>query len=342
VITFDPAALKARVDELEQELSQPDFWNDPQRAAKLSAEHQRAQRKLQQYEQLLSDVEFLQEGVGQFSEEELLPTLHSVQGELAKLQESALFAGEYDAGDAVVTIQADAGGTDAQDWAEILLRMYLRWADERRFKTEVLETSPGEEYGIKSATFTVAGENAYGILKAERGKHRLVRLSPFDQAHRRHTSFAQVIVAPLLGEAGDIEIDDDEIRIDTFRSSGAGGQHVNKTDSAVRITHLPSGIVVSVQNERSQSANKDTAMKILRSRLAEKAEEEREAELARERGGVSMGFGGNAIRSYVLHPYQLVKDHRTDFEVGNTQGVLDGDLDGFIRAYLLQSAGNGS
>jgi peptide chain release factor 2 len=268
--------------------------------------------------------------------------LQETQPELAQLQEDALFTGEYDAGDAVVTIQSDAGGTDAQDWAEILLRMYLRWADDRGFRTEVIEASPGEEYGIKSATFTVRGDNAYGILKAERGKHRLVRLSPFDSAHRRHTSFAQVIVAPLLEGAGDVEIDEDELRIDTYRSSGAGGQHVNKTDSAVRITHLPTGIVVAVQNERSQSANKDTAMKILRSRLAEKAEEEREAELARERGGVSMGFGGNAIRSYVLHPYQLVKDHRTEHEVGNTQGVLDGDLDGFIRAYLLQSAGNGS
>jgi peptide chain release factor 2 len=279
--------------------------------------------------------------VGTFPDEELLPTLSEVQDELARLQEDALFSGEYDAGDAVVTIQADAGGTDAQDWAEILLRMYLRWADDRKFKTEVLETSPGEEYGIKSATFTIGGENAYGILKAERGKHRLVRLSPFDQAHRRHTSFAQVIVAPLLEEAGDVELDEDDIRVDTFRSSGAGGQHVNKTDSAVRLTHLPSGIVVSVQNERSQSSNKDTAMKILRSRLAEKQEEEREAELAKERGGVSMGFGGNAIRSYVLHPYQQVKDARTGYEVGNTQGVLDGDLDGFIRAYLLQAAGNG-
>jgi peptide chain release factor 2 len=340
VVTFDPAALKARVDELEQELSQPDFWNDPQRAAKLSAEHQRAQRKLQRYDELIGNVEFLREGIGTFPDEELGPTLREVQDELGRLQEDALFSGEYDGGDAVVTIQSDAGGTDAQDWAEILLRMYLRWAADRGFKTEVLESSPGEEYGIKSATFTVKGENAYGILKAERGKHRLVRLSPFDQAHRRHTSFAQVIVAPLLEEAGDIELDEDEIRVDTFRSSGAGGQHVNKTDSAVRLTHLPTGIVVSVQNERSQTANKDTAMKILRSRLAEKAEEEREAELARERGGVSMGFGGNAIRSYVLHPYQLVKDHRTEHEVGNAQGVLDGNLDEFIRAYLLQAAGN--
>jgi peptide chain release factor 2 len=342
VVTFDPAALKARVDELEQELAQPDFWNDPQRASKLSAEHQRTQRKLQRYDALIGNVEFLQEGLGTFPDEELAPTLREVQDELARLQEDALFSGEYDGGDAVVTIQADAGGTDAQDWAEILLRMYLRWAADRGFKTEVLETSPGEEYGIKSATLTIKGENTYGILKAERGKHRLVRLSPFDQAHRRHTSFAQVIVAPLLEEAGDIELDEDEIRVDTFRSSGAGGQHVNKTDSAVRLTHLPSGIVVSVQNERSQTANKDTAMKILRSRLAEKAEEEREAELAKERGGVSMGFGGNAIRSYVLHPYQLVKDHRTEHEVGNAQGVLDGNIDEFIRAYLLQAAGNGN
>lgn len=342
MVTFDPPALKTRLDELEQELAQPDFWNDQQRAARLSSEHQRTQQKLRRYDELVSNVEFLREGAGTFPDADLEPVLRDVRGELARLQEDALFSGEYDSGDAVVTIQADAGGTDAQDWAEILLRMYLRWAEQRGLKTEVIESSAGEEYGLKSATFTVRGENAYGILRAERGKHRLVRLSPFDAAHRRHTSFAQVIVAPLLEEAGAIEIDDDDIRIDTYRSSGAGGQHVNKTDSAVRITHMPSGIVVAVQNERSQSANKDTAMKILRSRLAERAEEEREAELARERGGVNMGFGGDTIRSYVLHPYQQVKDARTGHEVGNAQGVLDGDLDGFIRAYLLQTAGNPS
>ena len=341
MVTFDVASLTTRLQELEEELAKPDFWNDQQRAAKLSAEASRTQRKLQRYHHLQDNFAFLEEGAGTFPDEELLPVLHETHRELAQLQEDALFSGEYDAGDAVLTIQADAGGTDAQDWAEIILRMYLRWAERRGFKTEVLETSPGEEYGIKSATLTVKGENAYGILKAERGKHRLVRLSPFDQAHRRHTSFAQVIVAPLLEDTAAIVIDDDDIRIDTFRSSGAGGQHVNKTDSAVRITHLPTNLVVSVQNERSQSANKETALKILRSRLAERAEEEREAELARERGGVNMGFGGNAVRSYVLHPYQLVKDHRTDFEMGNTQAVLDGELDGFIRAYLLQSAGNG-
>jgi peptide chain release factor 2 len=344
VVTFDPDRLRERQVELEAELGQPGFWDDQQRAAAVSSEHARVAKRLERYDRLTREYEDanelleLDEGLADDVEASIVP----LRRELERLQEDALFSGEYDAGDAVVTIQADAGGTDAQDWAEILLRMYLRWAADRGFQTEILETSPGEEYGIKSATFTVKGDNAYGILKAERGKHRLVRLSPFDQAHRRHTSFGQVIVAPLLDEAADIVIDDDDIRIDTFRSSGAGGQHVNKTDSAVRITHLPSNIVVSVQNERSQTANKDTAMKILRSRLAEKAVEEREAELARERGGVNMGFGGSAVRSYVLHPYQLVKDHRTDYEMGNTQGVLDGDLDGFIRAYLLQAAGNGS
>ncbi|HEY2372259.1 MAG TPA: peptide chain release factor 2 [Gaiellaceae bacterium] len=343
MVTFDPDRLRTRVAELEQELGQPGFWDDQQHAAAVSAEHSRLSKRLERYDHLKREYDDAKEllALDESLAHDVAQSIAPLRSELERVQEDALFSGEYDSGNAVVTIQSDAGGTDAQDWAEIMLRMYLRWAEERGFQTEILETSPGEEYGIKSATFIVRGENAYGILKAERGKHRLVRLSPFDSAHRRHTSFAQVIVAPLLDEAEDIVVDDDDIRIDTFRSSGAGGQHVNKTDSAVRITHLPTNIVVSVQNERSQSANKDTAMKILRSRLAERAEEEREAELARERGGVNMGFGGNAVRSYVLHPYQLVKDHRTDFEMGNAQGVLDGDLDGFIRAYLLHAAGNG-
>jgi len=344
VVTFDPDSLRGRIAELETELGQPGFWDDQQRAAAVSAEHARLTRRVGRYDRLTSEYEDAKElyAMDASLADEVATTIAPLHRELERLQEDALFSGEYDAGGAVVTIQSDAGGTDAQDWAEILLRMYLRWAAERGFQTEMLDASPGEEYGMKSATFTVKGDNAYGILKAERGKHRLVRQSPFDSAHRRHTSFAQVIVAPLLPDDVAVEIDDDDLRIDTFRSSGAGGQHVNKTDSAVRITHLPTNIVVSVQNERSQSANKDTAMKILRSRLAERAEGEREAELARERGGVNMGFGGTAVRSYVLHPYQLVKDHRTDFEMGNTQAVLDGELDGFIRAYLLlQAAGNG-
>jgi peptide chain release factor 2 len=340
VITFDPDALTKRAAELEARMGEPGFWNDQQGAAAISSEHARVQRRLERYERLRREYDDAKELLAMDGDmaAEIETSLQPLESELERLQEDALFSGEYDAGDAVVTIQSDAGGTDAQDFTELLLRMYLRWAADRGFKTEVLEASPGEEAGLKSATFTVEGENAYGILRAERGKHRLVRLSPFDQAHRRHTSFAQVIPSPLLSDDAEIEIDDADVRVDTYRASGAGGQHVNKTDSAVRITHIPTGIVVSVQNERSQSSNKATALKILRSRLAEQAEEEREAELAKERGDVSMGFGGNAIRSYVLHPYQLVKDHRTEHEVGNTQGVLDGDLDGFVHAYLLAKA----
>ncbi len=293
-------------------MGEPGFWDDQHQAAEISAEHARLSRRLERYQRLQREYDDARDLLAMDGDlaDELEVSIVPLRRELERLQEDALFTGEYDSGDAVVTIHAGEGGTDAQDWAEILLRMYLRWAEQRGFKAELVEASPGEEYGLKSATFTVKGENAYGILKAERGVHRLVRLSPFDQAHRH-------------------------------RASGAGGQHVNKTDSAVRITHFPTGIVVSVQNERSQTANKDTAMKILRSRLAERAEEEREAELAKERGTIrSTGFGSQ-IRSYVLHPYQLVKDHRTDFEVGNAQGVLDGDLDGFVHAYLLaKAAGN--
>jgi len=340
VITFDPDALAQRAGELEAKMGEPGFWNDQQGAAQISSEHARVQKRLERYERLRREYDDAKELLAMDGDmaEEIETSLKPLESELERLQEDALFSGEYDAGDAVVTIQSDAGGTDAQDFTEMLLRMYLRWAADRGFKTEVLEASPGEEAGLKSATFTIEGENAYGILRAERGKHRLVRLSPFDQAHRRHTSFAQVIPSPFLNDDAEIEIDDADIRVDTYRASGAGGQHVNKTDSAVRITHEPSGIVVSVQNERSQSSNKATALKILRSRLAEQAVEEREAEMAKERGDVNMGFGGNAIRSYVLHPYQLVKDHRTEHEVGNTQGVLDGNLDGFVRAYLLARA----
>jgi peptide chain release factor 2 len=346
VITFDPVSLKSRVAELEQAMNEPGFWDDQGRAAKTSAEHARLSRRLERYERLTGEAADLGELVALASDDgeldEVAAGVAALTGELERLQEDALFSGEYDAGDAVVSIHGGTGGTDAQDWAEILLRMYLRWAADRGFETEVIEVSPGEEAGLKSATFTVSGENAYGILKAERGVHRLVRLSPFDQAHRRHTSFAQVIVAPLLPEDAEIEIDDADLRVDTYRASGAGGQHVNKTDSAVRLTHLPTGIVVQCQNERSQLSNRQTAMRILKSRLAEHEEEKREAELAKERGQAADTSFGSQIRSYVLHPYQLVKDHRTDFEEGNAQGVLDGKLDGFIRAYLLgKAAGNG-
>jgi peptide chain release factor 2 len=341
VITFDPDALAARLSELERELSAPGFWDDQQHAAAVSSEHSRIAKRLERYEHLTREYEEAKEllALDGELEDEIVEQLRPIRQELDRLREDALFTGQYDAGDAVVTLQAASGGTDAQDFTEMLLRMYQRWAERRGFALELVEASPGEEAGLKSATFTIRGENAYGVLKAERGKHRLVRLSPFDSAHRRHTSFAQVIVAPLLPDDGELELDESDLRIDTYRASGAGGQHVNKTDSAVRVTHLPSGIVVQCQNERSQSSNKQTAMRILRSRLAELEEEKRDAELAKERGEVpDTGFGGNAIRSYVLHPYQLVKDHRTDHETGNTQAVLDGDLDDFVQAYLLAKA----
>ena len=340
MITFDPDALKARLAQLEEAMAGPGFWDDQQEAARMSTEHARLSRRLERYERLRREYEDAREllAIDGALAAEIAEAVEPLQRELERLQEDALFTGEYDGGDAVVTIHAGTGGTDAQDWAEILLRMYLRWAADRGLATELIEASPGEEAGLKSATFTVKGENAYGILKAERGVHRLVRLSPFDQAHRRHTSFAQVIVSPLLDESVEIEIDESDLRIDTYRASGAGGQHVNKTDSAVRITHVPTGIVVQCQNERSQLSNKATALRILRSRLAEFEQERREAELARERGAAQeIGFGSQ-IRSYVLHPYQLVKDHRTEHEAGNAQGVLDGNLDGFIHSYLLARA----
>jgi len=339
VITFDPDLLERRRAELEEAMGVPGFWDDQAAATRISTEHSRASRKLERYDRLRSEYEdaseFLELGEDETAIAEMV---RSLERELEGLREDALFDGQYDAGDAILEIHAGTGGTDAQDWADMLLRMYLRWAADRGWGTEVLEASPGEEAGLKSTTVAVKGENAYGTLKAERGVHRLVRLSPFDSAHRRHTAFAQVVVAPLLPDDVEVEIDESDLRIDTYRSSGAGGQHVNKTDSAVRITHLPTGIVVQCQNERSQTSNKATAMRILRSRLAELEEEKREAELARERGAAQdIGFGSQ-IRSYVLHPYQLVKDHRTDFEVGNTQAVLDGGLDGFVRAYLLAKA----
>ncbi|HZR93317.1 MAG TPA: peptide chain release factor 2 [Gaiellaceae bacterium] len=340
MITFDPEGLRTRAAELEAEMATPGFWDDQQNAAAVSTEHSRLTRRLERYERLRQEYEDAVELAAMDGDmaDDIAESIVPLRRELARLQEEALFTGEFDAGDAIVTIVAGTGGTDAQDWAEILLRMYLRWAAERGFQAELLEASPGEEAGLKSATFTVKGENAYGVLKAERGVHRLVRLSPFDQAHRRHTSFAQVIVSPLVADDVDVEIDEADLRIDTYRASGAGGQHVNKTDSAVRITHVPTGIVVQCQNERSQSSNKQTALRVLKSRLAELEQERREEEMARERGAVQDTGFGSQIRSYVLHPYQVVRDHRTDYEVGNAQGVLDGDLDGFIHAYLLARA----
>jgi peptide chain release factor 2 len=324
-------------------MQRPGFWDDQEAAARTSAAHARAQEKLKTFAELETEIDDLVELAEMAAEDEemaseLAGQLGSVEERLAALEEARLFSGRYDSGDAVVSVHAGAGGTDSQDWAEMLLRMYLRWAERRGFEVEMKEASPGEEAGLKSATFIARGENAYGLFAAERGVHRLVRISPFDSSARRHTSFAQVDVGPLVDEGVEVEIDDADLRVDTYRASGAGGQHVNKTDSAVRITHVPTGVVVQCQNERSQSQNKAVAMQLLRSKLIELEERKRAEELAKERGEVKDVAWGSQIRSYFLHPDQRVKDHRTGHEAGDAQRVLDGDIDDFIRDYLNKTA----
>ena len=324
-------------------MQRPGFWEDHDGAARTSAQHAAAKRRFETLRSLEADLADLEELVELSAEdpglvEELDSQLRSVEQRLATLEEARLFSGRYDGGDAVITVRSGAGGTDSQDWAEMLLRMYLRWAERRGFEVELKEASPGEEAGLKSATLIARGENAYGLFAAERGVHRLVRLSPFDAAHRRHTSFAEVDVGPLVDDQVEVALDEDDLRVDTYRASGAGGQHVNKTDSAVRITHVPTGIVVQCQNERSQAQNKATAMRLLRARLLELEERKRAEQMAAERGEQKDVAWGSQIRSYVLHPSQRVKDHRTGHEVGDAQRVLDGDLDGFVRDYLLKTA----
>jgi peptide chain release factor 2 len=324
-------------------MQRPGFWDDQETAAGISAAHARTQRRLEYFRSLETDIGELDELAELAAEDadvaaELESHLRSVEERLAALEEQRLFRGRYDAGDAVVTVRSGAGGTDSQDWAEMLLRMYLRWAERRGFEVEMAEASAGEEAGIKSASFIAKGENAYGLFAAERGVHRLVRISPFDAQSRRHTAFAQVDVAPLVGDAVEVDLDEDEIRVDTYRASGAGGQHVNKTDSAVRLTHVPTGIVVQCQNERSQTQNKATAMRMLKARLLEEEERKRAEELAAERGEQKAAEWGSQIRSYTLHPSTRVKDHRTGFEVGDANRVLDGDIDAFVREYLLAAA----
>ena len=324
-------------------MGRPGFWDDQERAAKTSAQHSSAQRKLDSFRSLTADADDLGELAEMAADdpeiaEGLADQLASMEARLAELEEARLFGGKYDTGDAVVTVRAGAGGTDSQDWAEMLLRMYLRWAERRGFKVEMKEAAEGEEAGIKQATFVARGENAYGLFAAERGVHRLVRISPFDAQGRRHTAFAQLDVAPLVEGDVEIDLDESDLRIDTYRASGAGGQHVNKTDSAVRITHIPSGFVVQCQNERSQAQNKATAMQFLKARLLAEEERRRAEVLATERGEQKPAEWGSQIRSYTLHPSTRVKDHRTGHEVGDANRVLDGDLDGFIREYLLRSA----
>jgi peptide chain release factor 2 len=336
---FDVEGLREEAEELGKEMSRPGFWDDPEQAKAVSARFSRVQGRIELLEGLkasLSDSDELLELAEQ--DGELLPEvedeLRRVERVLEEQEVARLFSGEYDEGDAILTINPGAGGVDSQDWAEMLARMYRRWAERRGLGLEVIEYTEGEEAGIKSATFTVSGEYAFGLLSAERGVHRLVRISPFDAGARRHTSFASVAVAPVVDEAVEVEMEEKDLKVDTYRASGAGGQHVNKTDSAVRITHLPTGIVAQCQNERSQHQNREVAMRVLRARLFELEREKREREIAAQSGEKAEIEWGSQIRSYVLHPYKLVKDHRTGEETANVDRVLDGDLDAFIYAYL--------
>jgi peptide chain release factor 2 len=339
---FDVAQLERRAAELAEKSGAPDFWNDPQTAQKLLKERAELQSTLDAWKRLtggLGDGKVFLE-MATDGEAEALAEAEGKTAEvdqfLTEMEMHQMLGGEHDAGNAIVTVHPGAGGTEAQDWAEMLLRMYLRWAERRHFKTELVDLQPGEGGGIKNATFTVEGPYAYGYLQAEGGIHRLVRISPFDANARRHTSFASVFVYPEIEDEIEIEIRDEDLRVDTYRSSGAGGQHVNKTDSAVRLTHLPTGIVVACQNERSQHKNRAMAMKVLRARLYElEMEKQREKMAELTKGKKEISFGSQ-IRSYVLHPYRMVKDLRTGVEFGNTDAVLDGDIDRFIQAYLLK------
>lgn len=340
-LPFDIAGKKARIDELEGQIVQPDFWDDPSRAEKIMPELTALKDEVHRFTELSKEAEDLKVLCELGAEADDADTAHEVAAGLAALQKSfgaleraALLSGPYDRQSAIVSLHAGAGGTEAQDWVSMLLRMYSRWADKNGYKVELWDLLPGDEAGVKSATFLVAGPNTYGYLKGERGVHRLVRHSPFDAAGRRHTSFASVDVIPEVDQNVEVDIRPEDLKIDTYRSGGAGGQHVNKTDSAVRITHLPSGIVVTCQNERSQHANRTTAMRILRARLFDLKCKEEEEKMAALRGEQREIAWGSQIRSYVFEPYTLVKDHRTGEQAGNVQAVMDGEIDAFISAYL--------
>ena len=328
---------------MEQQAADPTFWNDQDVAQEILQRRRRLQEDFDLADSIgkrIEDLAVLIEGAGQGEDvlQDLLTALDGLQTEVEAGEIKKMLGGEHDRRNAIVSIHPGAGGTESQDWAEMLLRMYLRWAERRGFSKEIIEAQPGDEAGVKSATITVVGDYAYGSLLPEAGVHRLVRISPFDQAARRHTSFASVCVWPELPEDVDIQIDEKDLRIDTYRSSGAGGQHVNVTDSAVRITHLPTGIVVSCQNERSQHRNRDAAMSVLRSRLYDQRLQEQQDRLAQIGGEKKDIAFGSQIRSYVLHPYRMVKDHRTKLDEGNVDRVLDGDIDDFVKAYLMKKA----
>jgi peptide chain release factor 2 len=342
---FDLAVKTDRVSELDARASEPRFWDDQRAAQKVLREAEGLREEItlwqsltKRAEDLVELVDLLAETPDQDTEGDVEREAETLRREFERERTLLLFSGDYDAKDAVLTISAGAGGTEATDWADMLLRMYLRWAERHRFKAEVIDSTEGEQAGIKSATVTVSGRFAFGWLRAERGVHRLVRISPYDAQKRRQTTFALVEVMPEADEDVEIELNWDEIRVDTFRSSGAGGQHVQKTESAIRLTHLPTGIVVTCQNERSATQNRELAIRVLKSRLLELELEKREEELRRIRGEHVTAGWGNQIRSYVLHPYQMVKDLRTGHETSNTGAVLDGDLDAFMQAELERLA----
>lgn len=340
---FDFARLEERLREIELISEAEGFWDDHEAAQKLLKEKKMLDNKVQEYKSLetdIEDVEVLMELAQEAEDESLIPEIQQAYEkyklELENLRLKTLLDGEYDGSNAIISVHAGSGGTDAQDWAEMILRMYTRWAEGKKFRVRMLDYQDDSEGGIKSATLLIEGENAYGYLKNEKGVHRLVRISPYDSSGRRHTSFASLDVMPEIDDNITVDIDPGDLRIDTFRASGAGGQHVNKTDSAVRITHIPTNIVVSCQNERSQHQNKETAMKVLKSRLLELKEREHKVSLAELKGDYSQITWGSQIRSYVFHPYNMVKDHRTNAETGNVQAVMDGDIDYFINEKLKQ------
>ncbi|HJQ13466.1 MAG TPA: peptide chain release factor 2 [Anaerolineales bacterium] len=339
---LDFASKEIKISEFEKDIEGPDFWGNPSQAQSVMKQYNNVKSEVESwrgFSRRLSDALEL----AQLDDESLRPDLEAevsaIEAELETRSFTTMLSGKYDRDPAILAIHAGAGGTDSQDWAAMLERMYLRWSESRGFETELLDITEGEEAGIKSVTISVGGEYAFGYLRSEKGVHRLVRLSPFDAAHRRHTSFALVEVLPQVAmDEAEIEIDPGDIKMDVYRSSGAGGQNVQKNATAVRITHIPTGIVVTCQNERSQTQNREFAMRILRARLLELKQAEKEEERAVLRGEYTKAEWGSQIRSYVLHPYQMVKDHRTEHESGNTQAVLDGDLDEFMEAYLRQSA----
>ena len=340
---LDPAGMKAKLENMEAKITEDGFWNDPEAAQKVMKEKKSLEDKLaelDQYRSLLEDLELMidmaEEGEDEALAAEAEETFRQLEKDLEALRLRTLLNGKYDKNNAIISVHAGSGGTDAQDWAEMLFRMYTRWCEKKGYKARLIDMQDDTEGGIKSATLLVEGENAYGYLKNEKGIHRIVRISPFDSSGRRHTSFASLDVIPEIDEDISVEINPEDLRIDTYRSSGAGRQHVNKTDSAIRITHIPTNIVVTCQNERSQHQNRETAMKLLMSKLVELKEQEHKENLDELKGDYSQITWGSQIRSYVFHPYTMVKDHRTGAEVGNVNAVMDGDLDYFINEKLKQ------